>query len=886
MYFYKPIVHNALLRFVSLLCLLGAFSANAAVPGVPSLSVPSTDSDGAYTVSWGGVSGTTRYEMLGEQSGVLYSGMGRSSYRQKPNGTYYYKVRACNSSGCSSYSGKKRIVVNIPVKPDVPNIYVPSTDSDGSYTVSWSRVSGTTRYEMQGELSGVLYSGGGLSKSRYKSDGTYYYKVKACNSAGCSAFSAKRGIVVKRPLPIPATPSTPIANVANGNDISVYWSAVSNANHYYRQVSVNGAPWKNRNKYTTTNISLANQQVGTFVYRVQACNVNGVCSAYSGSSAPVNVLPLPDVPEQPTASVKNGDDITVSWTAVTGADHYYRQVSFNGIAWQNRNKYTQTSVLFANQQARTYQYRVQACNTVGTCSDYSTPSSPVTIVVAPLMAIKQFEWIPAEVEVGEVTAFHWNITNANECFIATEGMESSVPRAAAGQTTTYIYDAPVIHLTQWYCTDVFGNRFPSDTTQYLEATRTVKAPAPTVSATTVDIKNLNVQSGSYDVVWGDGTDVATYQLVEEKNGVWGTPQTITNASSKSFSSVGEGRYRYKVRTCAGDACSDYKTSAAFTMAAFNKSTSISDAAVLTGLSGDVGFTSGQFRVNESGAATYSVPLNLPEGVAGVKPQISLNYSSQGGDSTMGRGWSLGAGDAINRCPKNIFHNGEIAGVEYNSDDLFCLNGQQLSIKTGTYGAADSTYHTTIENFATIKAHGTASYSGPNYFTVKTKSGDTYYYGQTADSDDYGDAFVEPNNPNTNNGLAKFWALKKVVDVSGNTIRYHYTEDPAKGSHVLSSIEYGKNENVSASRYFNSVTFNYVTNPKPVMGYSGGSTFVMDQLLSNVSIKVDSDSYRYYDLSYFTSSIIEERNYLETITECIAKDSHCLAPLSFTWQKRA
>ncbi|MCJ8270419.1 MAG: FG-GAP-like repeat-containing protein, partial [Psychrosphaera sp.] len=49
---------------------------------------------------------------------------------------------------------------------------------------------------------------------------------------------------------------------------------------------------------------------------------------------------------------------------------------------------------------------------------------------------------------------------------------------------------------------------------------------------------------------------------------------------------------------------------------------------------------------------------------------------------------------------------------------------------------------------------------------------------------------------------------------------------------------------------------------------------------------NSDSYRYYDLSYFTSSIIEERNYLETITECIAKDSHCLAPLSFTWQKPA
>ena len=35
---------------------------------------------------------------------------------------------------------------------------------------------------------------------------------------------------------------------------------------------------------------------------------------------------------------------------------------------------------------------------------------------------------------------------------------------------------------------------------------------------------------------------------------------------------------------------------------------------------------GVFRVNESGAATYSIPLELPAGIAGVTPSIALSLS--------------------------------------------------------------------------------------------------------------------------------------------------------------------------------------------------------------------------------------------------------------------
>ena len=79
-----------------------------------------------------------------------------------------------------------------------------------------------------------------------------------------------------------------------------------------------------------------------------------------------------------------------------------------------------------------------------------------------------------------------------------------------------------------------------------------------------------------------------------------------------------------------------------------------------------GVTSGEFRVNEQGGATYSIPISLPSGTAGVTPQISLGYSSQGGDGVMGVGWSLSAGSAISRCPKTIAQDGVISGVDFRT----------------------------------------------------------------------------------------------------------------------------------------------------------------------------------------------------------------------------
>ncbi|QSX39192.1 hypothetical protein JYB85_17940 [Shewanella sedimentimangrovi] len=112
---------------------------------------------------------------------------------------YYYRINACNSSACSAYSGN--LLLGSEPAPAVPgSITVPASSSAGQFNVTWSTVSGATRYELQQRFNGgawtAKYSGSAANFSvSGLMSGSYQYQVRACNSS-CSGWKVSSSVTV------------------------------------------------------------------------------------------------------------------------------------------------------------------------------------------------------------------------------------------------------------------------------------------------------------------------------------------------------------------------------------------------------------------------------------------------------------------------------------------------------------------------------------------------------------------------------------------------------------------------------------------------------------------------------------------------------------------
>jgi fibronectin type 3 domain-containing protein len=190
----------------------GGGSGGVTTPSAPTGVTATAISSSSISVSWNAVSGATSYEVyyeIGASSTKNFAGTTYStSYTHTgltASTNYYYYIKAANSAGKSGYSSHAYATTSSSsggggggaTTPSAPIGVTASAVSSSSINVSWNSVSGATSYKVYYEigssstknLAGTAYSTSythtGLTAST-----TYYYYIKAVNSAGESGYSS------------------------------------------------------------------------------------------------------------------------------------------------------------------------------------------------------------------------------------------------------------------------------------------------------------------------------------------------------------------------------------------------------------------------------------------------------------------------------------------------------------------------------------------------------------------------------------------------------------------------------------------------------------------------------------------------------------------------
>jgi hypothetical protein len=283
-----------------------------------------------------------------------------------------------------------------------------------------------------------------------------------------------------------------------------------------------------------------------------------------------------------------------------------------------------------------------------------------------------------------------------------------------------------------------------------------------------------------------------------------------------------------------------------------------------------GNVAGQFSVNQNGAATYTLLIQVPPGVTGMQPQLSLNYNSQDGHGLAGVGWSLGGLSVITRCEQTLAQEGGRGVVNLDDNDRYCLEGQKLmAVVPDTYAQDGAEYRTENDKFSKIISYGRSG-NGSTWFKVWTKSGQIMEFGNTLDSRVIGSGYT----------TARQWSLNRVTDVNGNTMTVSYLNSPDRTTHLPEVISYGGNTTTGtvANR---SVQIVYVARPDITNSYIGNQKLVESSRISKITTAIGTVSVKNYNLSYEISPSTK-RSRLIKVDECDGLGTSCLKPVEFAY----
>ena len=210
-----------------------AQSTGTPVPGVPT-GLATSVTNANVNLTWTAASGTvvsytvSRGVASGGPYTVIASGVATTTYTDTnlAANTYYYVVQACNASGCGANSTQASAVVPPQVSvPSAPTNLVATVADNTTVNLTWTMSTGTPDnykvfrgpassgpFTLLATVTSLAYSDVGLA------NGTYWYAVQGCNTAGCSANSTAASATISTAPAINVSPgSIAFNNTVVGN---------------------------------------------------------------------------------------------------------------------------------------------------------------------------------------------------------------------------------------------------------------------------------------------------------------------------------------------------------------------------------------------------------------------------------------------------------------------------------------------------------------------------------------------------------------------------------------------------------------------------------------------------------------------------------------------
>jgi subtilisin family serine protease len=183
------------------------------IPPVPVMSSPANAATGVSvspTLVWNASAGATSYNLLVTKGGVtVYSYAGLTTTSKAITGltnstTYNWQVSATNSAGTSALSSAWSFTTAAVTAPAAPVLSSPASNATRvriPVTLSWKASTGATSYEAQvstgNTFTSLAFSKSGIVTTSTATTGlssgiTYYWRVRAVNTAGPGVWSAVR----------------------------------------------------------------------------------------------------------------------------------------------------------------------------------------------------------------------------------------------------------------------------------------------------------------------------------------------------------------------------------------------------------------------------------------------------------------------------------------------------------------------------------------------------------------------------------------------------------------------------------------------------------------------------------------------------------------------